>query len=643
MTSSQSHSHLSLEKLISLVHVRLRSEAGRARVRSAGGGVPEPPAKFSFRALVTADQKGRSPLTHVKAALFFSRIPPASQMVAVLALFVLAAVGASTLRADHAPPDHAPSGHAPSLEPADGRRGARAFRIPAPYRPLVHIRPEAAEEDAAPPPPELLAGGGCRQGEKCDTTPQHTQELIEKFLKELAASTRDRPPAQVATPIRDHDNKIDPGNRLRPSTEEPTNRLASLYLDNEEAGDKSSTSSDGHSWSLLESKSHRHPYDDRDGWVTLEAVPWAAAKVAKWKPNPGRRPPWVTLQNSYGGQQSSPPHDRWERPQPTSVWHRPAPERPPAVKPSLPADPYEYLAHHHGDIVTDQRPLHRPPWAPPPGSAEIGEGGGGSVYGLSQPHHQQHGPARPGYIFPEEPSGLDSLHRHHYHQPHHPPSYPGEADGEWVLLSSTKGYSLPSHRRLHQRAVSFSARPVTSRRSVRLTVLPAQNGTTNTSTSHGGLLEVHSSFNSVEQDVHDREHDQQNGLVPAQDIPVFTGVPARPTLASVPVLQGVGSGANLTTQFGIRPLQQQLFHVVPGRKGTKPNPGRALLAAVGAGVLPATVAMLVPLALGRRRRRSIYGGEYTSKDWLLVPDTTTFSREQTASARRPNQHHQKRF
>ncbi|XP_049944160.1 uncharacterized protein LOC126425242 [Schistocerca serialis cubense] len=574
------------------------------------------------------------------------------QMVAVLALFVLAAVGASTLRADHAPPDHAPSGLAPSLEPADGRRGARAFRIPAPYRPLATAA-------------QLLAGGGCRQGEKCDTTPQHTQELIEKFLKELAASTRDRPPAQVATPIRDHDNKIDPGNRLRPSTEEPTNRLASLYLDNEEAGDKSSTSSESserdtgpvegsgdgdselgsseHSWSLLESKSHRHPYDDRDGWVTLEAVPWAAAKVAKWKPNPGRRPPWVTLQNSYGGQQSSPPHDRWDRPQPTSVWHRPALERPPAVKPSLPADPYEYLAHHHGDIVTDQRPLHRPPWAPPPGSAEIGEGGGGSVYGLSQPHHQQHGPARPGYIFPEEPSGLDSLHRHHYHHPHHPPSYPGEADGEWVLLSSTKGYSLPSHRRLHQRAVSFSARPVTSRRSVRLTVLPAQNGTTNMSTSHGGLLEVHSSFNSVEQDVHDREHDQQNGLVPAQDIPVFTGVPARPTLASVPVLQGVGSGANLTTQFGIRPLQQQLFHVVPGRKGTKPNPGRALLAAVGAGVLPATVAMLVPLALGRRRRRSIYGGEYPSKDWLLVPDTTTFSREQTASARRPNQRHQKRF
>ncbi|XP_049841154.1 uncharacterized protein LOC126291632 [Schistocerca gregaria] len=607
-------------------------------------------------------------------------------MVAVLALFVLATVGASMSGADrapsdHAPSDHSPSGHAPSLEPADGRRGLRAFRIPTPYRPLVHIRPEAAQ-DVAPPPPEaerrrdggggataaqLLTGGGCRQGEKCDTTPQHTQELIEKFLKELAASTRDRPPALVATPIRDHDNKIDPGNRLRPSTEEPTNRLASLYLDNEEAADKSSGSSssesserdtgpvegsgegDGElgsseqSWSLLESKRHRHPYDDRDGWVTLEAVPWAAAKVAKWKPNPGRRPPWVTLQNSYGGQQSGRPHDRWDRPQPTSVWHRPAVERPPAVEPSLPADPDEYLAHHHADIVTDERPLHRPPWAPPLGSAEIGEGGGGSVYGLSHSHHQQHRPARPGYTFPAEPPGMDSLHQPHHHQPHHPLSYPGEADGEWVLLSSTKGYSLPPHRRLHQRAVSFSARPITSRRSVRLTVLPAPSGTTNTSTSHGGLLEVHSSLNSVEQDVHDREHDQQNGLVPAEDIPVFTGSPARPTLASVPVLQGVGSGANLTSQFGTRPLQQQLVHVVPGRKGTKPNPGRALLAAVGAGVLPATVAMLVPLALGRRRRRSIYGGEYPGKHWLLVADTTTLSREQTASARRPNQHHQERF
>lgn len=70
----------------------------------------------------------------------------------------------------------------------------------------------------------------------------------------------------------------------------------------------------------------------------------------------------------------------------------------------------------------------------------------------------------------------------------HPPTHPEEGDGTWVLLSSTKGYSTPPRGRLpHQRALTVS-----THRSVRLTVLPPENGT-NMTTSHGGLLEVRAS------------------------------------------------------------------------------------------------------------------------------------------------------
>lgn len=41
---------------------------------------------------------------------------------------------------------------------------------------------------------------------------------------------------------------------------------------------------------------------------------------------------------------------------------------------------------------------------------------------------------------------------------------------------------------------------VVHRRTVRLTVLPAANSTTNTTISHDGLLEVQSTIQSVEQD-----------------------------------------------------------------------------------------------------------------------------------------------
>lgn len=50
-----------------------------------------------------------------------------------------------------------------------------------------------------------------------------------------------------------------------------------------------------------------------------------------------------------------------------------------------------------------------------------------------------------------------------YGQQGHPPSHPAEGEGQWVLLSSTKGYSTPHHgnhgnRGQYQRSIKLTAK-----------------------------------------------------------------------------------------------------------------------------------------------------------------------------------------
>lgn len=89
-----------------------------------------------------------------------------------------------------------------------------------------------------------------------------------------------------------------------------------------------------------------------------------------------------------------------------------------------------------------------------------------------------------------------------------------------MLLSSTKGYSVPHRQRSLGRSLDHddktnkidakdekpdkSYRPLSARRSVRLTVLPSLNGAGSTVTSHNGMIEVESTHQTVDE-AH-REH-----------------------------------------------------------------------------------------------------------------------------------------
>lgn len=328
--------------------------------------------------------------------------------------------------------------------------------------------------------------------------------------------------------------------------ENPSNKLANLYME-EPVNVLEGLKEKSKSWQLMQSQKHNHPYDDRTGWVTLEPVPWSASQIQKWEPN--RRPPQIP---QWEPEQKP---NRWQdRP-----WNKPSYDYKPTQK------PYDYnkpgWSDSYGsgsDIITDGRPT-------------------------SFPHDYQSKP----YYKPQEHKDGGYL--------------PGDGDGRWVLLSSTKGYSLPQRNRAYQRAlvVPTSGHQVKSHRSVKLTVLPPEDSA-NTAISHGGLIEVEKGSQTVEES--QREHaakmlklTQPPPEVQAQKQQQQEEEKEEPQKQQQPVTAVKRSGT---------------VRVYPVRV-THPR-SNAMIAAVGAGMIPATMAMLLPMVLGRKRRSLDTADMYTT-------------------------------
>lgn len=384
------------------------------------------------------------------------------------------------------------------------------------------------------------------------------------------------------------------------------------------------------------------PYDDRTGWVTLEAVPWSKSKISKWQANQGTQKPWPEHKpwdKPQGGDNSwmerptyedevtpwyEKPKPNWpesptinkkpwyesERPKPNNKPSRPSyfegndyDTRPSYAQKWPPEKPWDKFPDSHkddSDIITDDRPSDFPSnWEKPQiskpayGFDRFPSSGGDrdqnkndwmmNSYNFPSEYDSMNA-GRPSH-FSKPSSSLDRPHFSHYqYSTDHPPSHPSTGDGQWVLLSTNRGY-LKSR----QRSIKISSPPIgnaegdalpnvspvkkndenlepvpvmSSRRQVRLTVLPSVNGT-NTTTSHGGLLEVERTFKTVDQSQREYERKKQ---------------------ATVP-----------TSFLTKRPIRNT--------GGGQPS-NAAVLAAVGAGMLPATMAMMIPMVLGRRRRSS---------------------------------------
>lgn len=305
------------------------------------------------------------------------------------------------------------------------------------------------------------------------------------------------------------------------------------------------------------SGNNNNAYKDRDGWVTLEAVPWSSSSVSKWyaygnKNKDDRRRPssggyGSSFDRPYGS--SSRPDkfpyddvddderyynrprpgqiDRDSRPNVYSTWTKPQPMgRPPRPQ-------YNYgdsgmfnsggdkffdrpssISHTGGrpwgdDIITDNGPSNFP------GSGGGGGSSSGAGYYSTKHQNDDFDESDDGDHY--RPSG-SSIHNSYQ-------SRPNEGNGEWVLISTTKGYQIPGGHRQHgKRAMSLSQSGVTqnapsivAHKAVKLTVLPAlapnpnnfnkssafstDNHKPSIITSHGGLLEVGGNDQTVDEHV----------------------------------------------------------------------------------------------------------------------------------------------
>lgn len=336
-------------------------------------------------------------------------------------------------------------------------------------------------------------------------------------------------------------------------------------------------------------------YDRPGNWVTMDVIPWSSSKVQKWQGNVQKvtqRPPqspsfpeyprpiyadefdeledtrrrpmrpqssseydnYDANNYNYNGNkpsrfpsEMSKPHeghsyyDYNSKPGAGSLSKRPTTMGSVDSYSGSTKQPYDFYRPWNSDIITDNRapdfPVHSQVM-----TTSTNRRPANNIYdrfGSVDRYHQQQ----------------QHQHQQHHQQPPHPydsgftrpETHPESGDGEWVLVSTTKGYHFP---RNGQRAIALKPPPFSTHKSVQLTVLPETSAfSTDSGSNRKGLAEA-----------------------------LETAKPAKES---------------------VKKKKKAVNSII---KTTNPD-SSAILAAVGAGMVPATVAMLMPMIAGRRRKR----------------------------------------
>ncbi|XP_050303578.1 uncharacterized protein LOC126741243 [Anthonomus grandis grandis] len=402
-----------------------------------------------------------------------------------------------------------------------------------------------------------------------DINKNDQEELRKQSLKEFLESFAKKYNAKKNTNER-------PGeNNLAQNLEEPSQS----YTEHANIRDKSINN-----WSLLGVNRHKNPYDDKMGWVSLEPIPWSISKISKWqsKYKPSTEMPW----DDHGAISSQRPYLQDDQ-----DYDRPVSITPPSPyhyhRPTQSSDRYDTNIYDHIEI-SRPRPTFTTISSRP------------TAYYENKVHVQAHLPSYNWYgsttmrpnghkrkncndhneqiITDGLPSNFpsntyDHIRRKSTEKEIQTESHPFNGEGEWVLLSTTKGYK---HPRNGQRSLSsdLSIKPVHTLRTskgIQLTVLPPLKGSNvNMTTSHGGLLQVESTFESVEQAKQKFDKKQHTLKVKSKR-----------------KRRRTKKNGNSVTQKDSQNRQTTPHYGDPG----------AVMAAVGAGMIPATMAMMMPMAL----------------------------------------------
>ncbi|KAF4530985.1 hypothetical protein B566_EDAN013259 [Ephemera danica] len=359
------------------------------------------------------------------------------------------------------------------------------------------------------------------------------------------------------------------------------------------------TSTRPQNWGSGGSETSWHEPANKPGWANVP-VDTELEKPSSWNTVP--KPQWGSV-----SQPSKPEFGSVNKPKPwiesSSGWtdlnFRPVSSRPPipsygsVQRPTQPT----HVVNHQIGIITDGKPAEWP--SDPPFSSSHHKPS--STYpGTNRPQKGER-PTRPYYPANSELNNNDE-EKTAVASALHVQNKPSSENGQWVLLSSTRGYTVPpvSSER-GTRAFRFSASPnnmasISTNRGIRLTVLPAKDNSS--VLSHGGLLEVDKSFETVDAAAA-QAHLEAANLLAGNVNKVPKPKPVKKG-NKFPQKQQSLNGTN--NAVPVVPTVQ-VFTTGPASPLEVQNRKKALIAAIGAGMLPATMAALVPMFLGRRRRR----------------------------------------
>lgn len=355
----------------------------------------------------------------------------------------------------------------------------------------------------------------------------------------------------------------------------------------------------------------QNQFDDRryerppnSGWVTMDVVPWSSSKVSKWQGHVQRLPhrPDTSRPIDYGSTDDF--DDRYQQ-QSQNNYNRPSPSRP-SYNDFDEVDRFSSSVHHHNNHQhntphysshnSNKYPDSKPSYydyqtssssqsnnhynSPPPDKhQDIYRPWHGDIITDNRApdfpdQHSSHGSypnknRRPGESSYDNYNNGEYNHRpHNTHKSTRPTQSPESGNGDWILVSTTKGYHRP---RNGQRAVAVKPQPISNHKTVRFSVAvdkkPQQSTFSFDSEAHNddqdqsGEHSMTTSHRPVKKlsTVHDQQSQKKQQKKVAKKV------------------MSVGGGVDSS----------------------------AVLAAVGAGMVPATVAMLMPMIAGRRKKRDL--------------------------------------
>ncbi|XP_026298530.1 uncharacterized protein LOC100578345 isoform X3 [Apis mellifera] len=380
----------------------------------------------------------------------------------------------------------------------EGLRGVRAEgSIMATPSPLRH---ETTRADSV-----FRDGDGPRRISKDDYTTTEEDEsrngfeastfnpdVLNKFLEEYASKIKGSTEKYQRYPFR----IVKPSEPLPLEVDEQQTTVRSPIIDHQEQNTKyeeeaiNSTSTEDGLAGILNDTIKRNKYygansyDDRNGWVTLEAIPWSKSKISKWQATPSTQRPWPEVNKPWdkpgkpwtsdysvrpiyennkpwyekpkpswpeNGQNDKP---AWQKPNRPSPYYTEKPEETQAQKwpPERPSwNKYTDRPSLNTDIITDNRPANFPSnWNRPQPTKPSYQ------YLDRYPDKYQGEEGNDWHDFPtrledrptprptttERPTAFS----HYQYVNNHPQSYPGNGDGQWVLLSTNRGYSKSRQR-----------------------------------------------------------------------------------------------------------------------------------------------------------------------------------------------------